>query len=233
MNKKVVICSMDVLLIAATEAEIAPLATLIADMQDAGTEALYHFSWGSVTLCITGVGVVATAHALTKQLCNKPYDVVVQAGISGAFNRQLQIGQVVTVATEQWGDMGAQDHDNYIDIFSLGLMDKDSHPFTNGRLIAPETAISKALQLQAVDGITVNTVSGNAATIARLQALYNADIESMEGAAMHYVCLMESIPFVQLRAISNYVEPRDRGKWNIPLAVNNLNTALVQLFNTL
>lgn len=220
---------MNVLLIAATEAEIAPLATLIAHKQEA--DGMYRFAWGTLTISITGVGMVATAYALTVQLCRKPYDLVIQAGIGGAFNRQLQIGQVVQVATEQWGDMGAQDHDAYIDIFSLGLMDKDKHPFTNGRLVAPETTISKALQLQAAHGITVNTVSGNAQTIARLQAAYSADVESMEGAAMHYVCLMEGVHFVQLRAISNYVEPRDREKWDIPTAISNLNETLLSLLD--
>ena len=40
-------------------------------------------------------------------------------------------------------------------------------------------------------------------------------IESMEGAALHYVCLMEKIPFLQIRSISNYIGERDKKKWNM------------------
>jgi futalosine hydrolase len=35
----------------------------------------------------------------------------------------------------------------------------------------------------------------------------------MEGAALHYTCLMEKIPFMQLRSISNYIAERDKSKW--------------------
>jgi futalosine hydrolase len=224
---------MDILLIAATEAEIAPLAKLIANNRVPGSETAYHFAWGRLVVCVAGVGMVATAYALTKQLAAHRYDIVVQAGIGGAYNRQLQLGQVVQVLTEQYGDMGAQDHDSYIDIYTLGLLDGNTHPYIEGKLPAPETEAGMALQLQVVSGITVNTVSGNEATIARMQNKYASDTESMEGAAMHYVCLMEDVPFLQLRAISNYVEPRDRGKWDIPLAVHNLNDVLAKLFNTI
>ena len=51
--------------------------------------------------------------------------------------------------------------------------------------------------------------------------------ESMEGAALHYVCLMEQVPFAQVRCISNYIEPRNRKAWDIPIAVGNLNEWLV------
>jgi futalosine hydrolase len=55
----------------------------------------------------------------------------------------------------------------------------------------------------------------------------------MEGAAFFYICARESIPFVSIRAISNMVERRDRKKWNIPLAVDNLAIKLDHIFNLL
>ncbi len=76
--------------------------------------------------------------------------------------------------------------------------------------------------------VSVQTVSGGTASIARLQP-YAPDVESMEGAAFHYGCLVEKVPFLQLRCISNYVEVRDKSKWNIPLAVKHLNEALISV----
>ena len=55
---------------------------------------------------------------------------------------------------------------------------------------------------------------------------YHPDIETMEGAAFFYVCSREKIPFMALRAVSNIVEPRDREKWNIELALANLSVKL-------
>jgi futalosine hydrolase len=77
--------------------------------------------------------------------------------------------------------------------------------------------------IPAVSGITINTTTGSQDVVTAMKARYNPDIESMEGAAFFYTCIKEGIPFVQIRAISNYVEPRDKSKWNIPLAVKNLN----------
>jgi len=48
----------------------------------------------------------------------------------------------------------------------------------------------------------------------------------MEGAAVFYVCLFEKIPFLEIRAISNYVEVRDTTKWDIPTAIENLTDEL-------
>jgi futalosine hydrolase len=52
----------------------------------------------------------------------------------------------------------------------------------------------------------------------------------MEGATFFYICRGEKIPFLAIRAVSNYVEPRNRGKWNIPLALGNLAEKLAELF---
>jgi futalosine hydrolase len=55
----------------------------------------------------------------------------------------------------------------------------------------------------------------------------------MEGAAFHFVCLQQKIPFIQIRSISNSVGERDKTKWVIKDAVNNLNSELVKLINDL
>jgi futalosine hydrolase len=51
----------------------------------------------------------------------------------------------------------------------------------------------------------------------------------MEGAAFFYVCSKEKIPFLALRSVSNRVEPRDKEKWNIHLALDNLSEKLKEV----
>jgi futalosine hydrolase len=55
----------------------------------------------------------------------------------------------------------------------------------------------------------------------------------MEGAAFHYVCLLEKIPFLQLRSISNLIGERDKTKWKMEKAIQNLNENLISLLNKL
>ena len=51
----------------------------------------------------------------------------------------------------------------------------------------------------------------------------------MEGAALHYVSLMEKIPFIQIRSISNYIAERNKRNWNMKEAVENLNKELISI----
>jgi futalosine hydrolase len=55
----------------------------------------------------------------------------------------------------------------------------------------------------------------------------------MEGAALHYVCLMEKIPFIQLRSVSNYIAERNKKNWNMKESIGNLNQALIKLLASL
>ena len=60
-----------------------------------------------------------------------------------------------------------------------------------------------------------------------------ADVESMEGAAFFEACLSAGIPFAQVRAVSNFVGERDHARWNIPLALRQLESALRTLHHNL
>jgi futalosine hydrolase len=105
---------------------------------------------------------------------------------------------------------------------TLGLVDDQAHPYTHGWLACPPHRWAHLLPATQARGITANTVSGSQPTIDRRAAL-GAQIETMEGAALHYVCNMQGVPYSQVRAISNYVIPRDRSQWQMGLAIKNLN----------
>jgi len=66
-------------------------------------------------------------------------------------------------------------------------------------------------------------VHGNEASIRKISNRINAEIESMEGAAFFYACREAGLPCMQIRAVSNYVEKRDRDSWQIGLAIKNLD----------
>jgi futalosine hydrolase len=44
----------------------------------------------------------------------------------------------------------------------------------------------------------------------------------MEGAAVYFVCNEMNIPVIQIRAISNYIEPRNKSNWDIKKAIKSL-----------
>jgi futalosine hydrolase len=87
--------------------------------------------------------------------------------------------------------------------------------------------------LEPVKGITVNEITTHPDRIRWHQQNTAAVVESMEGGALHYVCLQENIAFLQLRSVSNAIGVRDKTKWNIPLAIDRLNQQLIQVIQQL
>ena len=55
----------------------------------------------------------------------------------------------------------------------------------------------------------------------------------MEGADFAYVCMMMNVPHFQIRAISNYVEKRNRNAWKIEEALINLESVVLKLVEEL
>lgn len=208
---------MKLLLVTATEHELAPF---VAHMRHITLRRV------QLTTLVSGVGMLATTYSLTRQLHRERYDFVLQAGVGGSFDRDITLGSMVWVATDQPGDIGAEDHEAYIDVFEMGLQDKNVFPFTDGLLPTLSSPMHSLIDLPQVAGITINTVSGSERTIKMRTEKYHCQVESMEGAALHYACIYEGIPFAQVRAISNYVTPRDKSQWRMKDAIINLNAWL-------
>ncbi len=223
---------MNLLLVAATEVEITPALSYFQQNWTSAGNLAFVKGGTNLTICITGVGITATTYILTKTLQNQ-YDFALQAGIAGSFDTTIPLGKLVLIDREQFGDLGAEDHYNFLDIFDLGLLQPNFAPFSGKELIAPLSPVHEKIQLPKTKGITVNSVSGSQYTIHLRSDKYNPQLESMEGAAFHFVCLKENIPFAQIRSISNYVEPRDKSKWQIKEAIINLNKWLIDFIESL
>lgn len=182
---------------------------------------------------VTGVGIVPTVFNLLQRLSADKPDLIVNVGIAGAIHKSLQLGDTVWITQDEFYHWGAEDQDKFIDVFSLGLLDKNQKPFSDGKICGSIVSeFFPSSNLSTVYGLTVQKVHGNKLSINELQAYCtNIEVESMEGAAVFYVAKMLDIPVLQLRSISNYVEPRDRSSWKIKEAINNLNEHLIKILN--
>lgn len=205
-----------------------PLRILAVSATQAESEVLKVINGVDIIPLVTGVGSVATAWTLTRYLCHEQLpDLAINIGIAGSFNSDIQLGDVVGPVSDCFADSGVEERSGFLSLSEAGLQDPDEIPFSSGKIIAENRFVSAASEiLRPVSSITVNTATGSLKTIARLRGKYHPDIETMEGAAFFYVCSREKIPFMALRAVSNMVEPRDREKWNIELALANLSVKL-------
>jgi futalosine hydrolase len=195
------------------------------------------FSYGKceISLLVTGVGSIATSWAMTKWLSVNPKpELVINAGIAGSYREDIKIGDVVVPVSDCFADAGIETRSGFETLAEAGFEDPDRFPFRAGKIIADNKFISLAIKsLKPVIAITVNSVTGSQPTIDKLLKKFNPDIETMEGATFFYICTRGNLPFLALRSISNRVEPRDKNKWNIPLALDQLSEKLKEFIITL
>lgn len=211
---------MTILLAAATSFEIKPFIDYYRSHPGA-------FSPG-IDILLTGVGLTAATYSLTKQIHTKYPDLIIQAGIAGCFNDTVPLGTVVAVKQDTIADQGIMEARQWMNIIDLGLMKRNQFPFTNGWL-HNKSDVLKKVPAKKVKGISINEITTSKKRIEAYREKYDPVVESMEGAALHYVALSENIPFVQLRAISNYIGERNKKKWKMKEAIDNLNNELVGL----
>jgi futalosine hydrolase len=205
---------MEVLLCAATRFEIEPIIRYIESQKIE-----------NVTILVTGIGLTAATFQLTKSICKKRPQLMIQAGIAGALDHNLELGSVVLVESESIGDLGVMEHGDFNSVFDMNLIQKNDHPWKNAKLIN-DSGILEQLMLPKVQSVSINEITTLPSRLDYYKKGLGASIESMEGAALHYVGLLENIPLLQVRSLSNFAGERDKSKWVINVAIEKLNKEL-------
>lgn len=179
-----------------------------------------------ISFRVTGVGLLKTAVSLTAIALQEKPNLIIQAGIAGTFDHQMELGKVVAVNKEFVADLGVDEDGLWKDLFDLHLQSSNEAPYENGCLQNAFLSKLNILSLPEATAITINEISTNKKRIEQFATKYKAVTESMEGAALHFVCRKFDIPFIQIRSISNYVGERDKSKWKMKEAITNLNETL-------
>jgi futalosine hydrolase len=212
----------NILVAAATAKEITPFLSSLRQGQ---------FNKKNIDILITGIGLTASTYTLTKQVALKKYEIVIQAGVAGSFDLDIPLGEVVAVKQDTIADQSVIELEKLKTLFDLDLVPQDQDPYKKGWLINPNKEVLKKTNLNIVKGVSVNQISTSKQMIQFYRDMFDPVTESMEGAALHYVCLMEKVFFVQIRSISNYIGERNKKKWNMMDSIINLNESLVRIIN--
>lgn len=225
---------MKITVVAATKMEVQPLINELG-LIVTGQNNFFSSSDDRIHVLVTGMGMMQTATHLAIYAVQHPRDLFIDAGVAGAFNRAIAIGEVVQVISETYGDFGVEDGDDFKDFYDLGFLDFKEDEFQHGLLhpygITEE--IQNELSFRKVSSLTVNKVHGKEESIAIIMKKYPADIENMEGLAFFNVLNVLKQPCMEIRSISNYVERRNKENWDLPLSLKNLNLALLELIQKL
>ena len=220
---------MKILMVAASWMEVK-LLTDELEFKEEKSHLLKQYQLGEheIDILITGIGTTFATFHLTNTLQQNNYQIVINLGISGSLTRDLKIGEVVNVTSEEFADLGIEEKEDFLTLFETGFIENNEFPFEGGLLKATNNN-GLPNTIKKVRGITANKSHGRDSSISEIQQKFMAHVESMEGAAVLFVCNWLGVPCYQIRAISNYVEPRDSSKWNIPLALENLKKTVLEI----
>ena len=172
------------------------------------------------TLLVGGVGAAAAAAATAATLAVTPYQLVVSAGVGGAFPHAARIGELLVAERIIAADLGADGPEGFQSVEELGF----------GVAVFETRALDglKGATVGVVRGdlLTVNTTTGTAEQAARLRERYPRSVgEAMEGYGVAVAAARFGLPVAEVRAVSNLIGPRDRAAWRIGEALAALTAA--------
>lgn len=175
-----------------------------------------------VELLVTGVGPVEAAAAVSRALAQSTYDLVVSAGIGGAFEGMAEIGEGLVVADEMLE----------LDLETGAPIALPDGAAIVNRATSDLTLVDRLVELgyRAVRGITVHRVTATDGSAARLAA-FGVGIETMEGFAVLRAAEIAGVPAVEVRGISNIVCDRKNSRWDFAAGAQGVQQILTALLS--
>ncbi len=193
-----------------------------------------------VCLAHGGIGKAAAAAATISLLLACQADTLLLFGCGGAYpNSGLNIGDLALADSEIFGDEGVATRQGFENLAAMGLpMRTEDQTFFNNWPTDPrlqERAQAALLgkcganHRKLVKGafVTVSTCTGTTAGAIEIEARTGGICENMEGAAVALACRQLSVPILEIRGISNRVEDRDTGRWDLVCAMSAAQQAVM------
>jgi 1,4-dihydroxy-6-naphthoate synthase len=183
------------------------------------TESQYSNKDKSVKLIITGVGIPATIFSLMQIEDINLYDLLINIGIAGCFNKDVKKGSIFNVNSDYFGDTGIIKNDKFKNIFSYSWNDNYAKHFENERIQNTSDYHNFFKHLEQGSGVTVN--------IPEYQK-HDALVETMEGAAFMLFAKIKNKDFIQIRGISNTVGEKDKNNWDLKSPIENYTSIITE-----
>ncbi|HEY6007618.1 MAG TPA: futalosine hydrolase [Geobacteraceae bacterium] len=236
-----------IVIIAATPRELALLASQ-TDMErglDNAPFAVHEgtFAGQRVVLAVSGIGKANAAACTSFLLERYAPRLLVSTGCAGAYpGCGIAVGDLAVAASEVYGDEGVLTPAGWEPLQTIGIpaVERGGRRYFNEFPLSLAAA-AKAVHLAGTLGlalhrgrfVTVSTCSGTTARGVELKHRFDAICENMEGAALAQVALLYGVDCLEVRGVSNLVEDRDLSRWDLPLAVDEVQRFLRKFIETL
>ncbi len=189
------------------------------------------FRGTGIDFLICGVGPLNAAINLERYLEKKKNVLhVVNIGIAGSYDLDnFPLGSVCVASHEVWPEYGVRTGSGFADPEKLGFpLYKKGTDVVWNRLRLEKSSFTREAGLNFDSGwhegvsLTLAGVSSSPAEASELKTHFKADMENMEGFALAYCCHLRSVPFIEIRSISNLAGSRDKNEWDFKVAFKAL-----------
>jgi futalosine hydrolase len=213
---------MNILLVAATYFEAEQIISEFSFIEKAPD--FYQSSEAEVDILITGVGIPAMMFSLFTQVNCRYYDLIINFGIAGAYNKNLLIGDVVNVTIDRFADLLIHDRNNIsMEAFNSSFNQKYSNIVTGGKIENTSDYPPFFHSIKKTRAVTVNYPGK--------YTFDSVEIESMEGAAFMMICKHFKKCFIQIRGISNFTGD-NINNWDFKTPIQNYSDILIKFLKT-
>jgi len=227
-----------------TEAEHVLGKAVVTRSSSIGSKLLLEGSLGGqhISLCVGGMGKVNAAHAATLLLTRFAPEALIVFGLGGAYpSSKARIGDIALAKEEIAGDEGVLTPEGFRDTEYIGIpllrtADKviySTYPASEALLKRSRQTLDSRpisnVHVHTGTFVTLSTCTGTSGRARELETRYCGLCENMEGAAAAHVAELHGVPWLEVRAISNIVEDRDLKKWDIPLAAEAAQKAVIRI----
>lgn len=160
-----------------------------------------------VVVMATGVGKIKTAASIQYLLDHSPIEAVIFAGMAGAVNPGVKVGDIVI-------SQKIVQHD--YDLGGKGIKEEMKTPWFEADPELIDLAVRASRELGFKERVRIGTVLTGDQTIADskkrewLWGAFRGDCVEMEGAAVASVCSQNKLPFVVIRAITDLADENVR-----------------------
>ncbi len=195
-----------------------------------------------ILLMNTGIGKVNAAHSATAVIGEFPVRNIINLGVGGAYPESgLDIGDIAVALKEIYGDEGVISSGGWKNLKSLGIPFVQTgrkkyfneFPFNKNLVKKVLNSVKDIGQAKSGNFITVSSTTGIHKRAVELKKRFNAICENMEGAAIAQVCAIYKIPMLEIRGISNIAGIRDKRKWNLKVAAENCQKAVLGVISSI
>ena len=181
----------------------------------------------------TGIGMLASGVKLTQLITAHQPDLIIQMGIAGSYIKTEPLGKIWVVTSESIADLGVREKGIFTDLFDSQLIKENEAPFKKRKLINQGVKLFNVLKTDTAAAVTINEITTSPKRIKEIIEAHSPVLESMEGAALHYVGGITKTPFIQIRAVSNYVGERNKAKWKLKESIEQLEAYVLTYLATL